>query len=79
MGILHKLVLILEKLDPENKHWRKLQEQKALKEIEEALSQIDKIQREEMLKEINETFDENVNYPDYSRKIISHRKFHLWN
>ncbi|OQA85918.1 MAG: Type IIS restriction enzyme Eco57I [Bacteroidetes bacterium ADurb.Bin234] len=70
MGILHKLVFTLQKLDPENKHWYDLQYQKALKETEEVFKQGDKTQREERLKEINETFDENINYPDYARKLF---------
>ena len=43
--------------------------QKALKESEDAFRQGDKNQREEMLKEINEAFDEGINYPDYARKL----------
>jgi len=69
MGVLHKLVFALQKLDPENKYWRELQYQKALKESEEVFKQDDKNQREERLKEINETFDEGINYPDYARKL----------
>ncbi len=69
MGILHKLVFALQKLDPQNKYWHELQFQKALKESEEAFRQGDKKQREERLKEINETFDESINYPDYARKL----------
>ncbi|MGQ9845450.1 MAG: Eco57I restriction-modification methylase domain-containing protein, partial [Caldisericia bacterium] len=69
MGILHKLVYTLQKLDPENKLWFELQYQKALKETEEVFKQGDKNQREERLKEINEAFDEKINYPDYARKL----------
>ncbi|WP_051179083.1 Eco57I restriction-modification methylase domain-containing protein [Thermodesulfovibrio thiophilus] len=69
MGVLHKLVFALEKLDPENKYWYELQYQKALKESEDVFKQGDKNQREERLKEINETFDEGINYPDYARKL----------
>ncbi|MGC8927948.1 MAG: Eco57I restriction-modification methylase domain-containing protein, partial [Myxococcota bacterium] len=69
MGILHKLVHILQKLDPENKHWYELQYQKALSASEEIFKKGDKSEREESLKEINEAFDENINYPDYARKL----------
>lgn len=69
MGILHKLVHALQKIDPENKYWHELQYQKALKESEEVFKQGDKNQRQEMLKEINEAFDEGINYPDYARKL----------
>ena len=69
MGILHKLVYALQNLDPENKYWHELQYQKALKESEEVFKQDDKNERQERLKEINETFDEGINYPDYARKL----------
>ncbi len=69
MGILHKLVYALQKLDPENKHWHELQYQKALKETEDTFKLGDKNQRQERLKEINEAFDEGINYPDYARKL----------
>ena len=69
MGILHKLVHILQKIDPDNKHWYELQYQKALKASEEVFKEKDKAEREEMLKEINEAFDESINYPDYARKL----------
>ena len=69
MGILHKLVYALQKLDPQNKYWHELQYQKALKESEEVFKQDDKNERQERLKEINEAFDEGINYPDYARKL----------
>jgi hypothetical protein len=69
MGILHKLVYALQKLDPNNKYWHELQYQKALKESEEVFKQDDKNERQERLKEINEAFDEGINYPDYARKL----------
>ncbi|MBK8847515.1 MAG: hypothetical protein IPO27_13620 [Bacteroidetes bacterium] len=34
MGILHKMVHLLQKLDPENKLWKALQRQKAMEETE---------------------------------------------
>ncbi len=69
MGILHKLVYSLQKLDPENKYWHELQYQKALKESEEVFKHDDKNERQERLNEINEAFDEGINYPDYARKL----------
>jgi adenine-specific DNA-methyltransferase len=69
MGILHKLVHILQKLDPKNIYWYELQYQKALKASEEVFKEKDKSEREAMLKEINEAFDESINYPDYARKL----------
>jgi len=69
MGVLHKLVYALQKLDPQNKYWYELQYQKAIKESEEVFKQGDKKEREERLKEINDSFDESINYPDYARKL----------
>jgi len=69
MGVLHKLVYVLQKIDPDNKYWYELQFQKAIKETEEVFKDIDKLRREELLKEINEAFDESINYPDYARKL----------
>jgi len=70
MGVLHKLVLILNKLDPENKYWYELQYQKAIKETEEAFKLGDKKEREERLKEINDAFDKSIKDPNYARKLF---------
>jgi len=69
MGILHKLVHLLQRLDPDNKYWYELQYQKALRASEEVFKKGDKTEREEMLREINEAFDESINYPDFARKL----------
>jgi len=69
MGILHKAVYVLQKLDSENKYWYELQYEKALEASEEIFRKGDKSEREDMLKEINEAFDESINYPDYARKL----------
>lgn len=69
MGILHKLVHMLQRLDSDNKYWYELQYQKALKASEEVFREKDKSEREQMLKEINDVFDESINYPDYARKL----------
>ena len=39
MGILHKLVHILQKIDPENKYWHEPQYEKAVKQAEEAFDE----------------------------------------
>jgi adenine-specific DNA-methyltransferase len=70
MGILQKMVHILQKVDPENKSWQELQKNKALKETEGAFAITDKKERKEKLDEINEAFDENINDPDYARKLF---------
>jgi Alw26I/Eco31I/Esp3I family type II restriction m6 adenine DNA methyltransferase len=70
MGILQKMVHILQKLDPDNKAWREVQESKAKKEAEEAFDIDDKQVRKERLFEINEAFDQSINDPDYARKLF---------
>lgn len=69
MGILQKMVHILQKLDPKNEYWKKVQITKAENDLKEALNIEDKKEREDRLKEINEAFDNNINDPDYARKL----------
>ena len=68
MGILHKLVFILSKLDEDNKIWRKLQKQRALKETEAAYNLGNKDERHQRLAEIERAFDFNTS--DYGRKLF---------
>jgi hypothetical protein len=73
MGILHKLVHILHKLDPDNKIWKEKQLQRLEKVKEEASLIGDFKVREELLKEI-ESKKENLekafeNEIDYARKL----------
>ncbi len=67
MGMLHKLVYILGKLDPDNSKWRELQRQKAIKETEEAYKIGEKEEREKRLLDISEVFENNAS--DYGRKL----------
>lgn len=68
MGILQKMVQILQKLDPDNKHWREVQKQKAIKETEEAYNIGNKEERQKLLLDIDEAFDNNAS--DYGRKLF---------
>lgn len=68
MGILHKLVHILHKLDPDNKLWKEIQRQKAIKETEEAFQIGNQKERENRLKEISDVFEYNSD--DYGRKLF---------
>jgi adenine-specific DNA-methyltransferase len=70
MGILQKMVHILQKLDPENKVWKEVQLAKAEQESKAAFEIEDKQAREERLIEINEAFDQSINDPDYARKLF---------
>jgi hypothetical protein len=67
MGALHRLVDLLQKLDPQNEQWREIQKQKAIKETEEAYKIGDKEERQNRLLEIDEVFEQNAS--DYGRKL----------
>ncbi|MEN6421202.1 MAG: Eco57I restriction-modification methylase domain-containing protein [Smithella sp.] len=67
MGVLHKLVHVLHKLDLDNEKWRGLQRQKAIKETEEAFRIGNRQEREGRLKEISDIFENNSD--DYGRKL----------
>ncbi|HEX8196258.1 MAG TPA: TaqI-like C-terminal specificity domain-containing protein [Pyrinomonadaceae bacterium] len=67
MGILHRLVHLLGKLDKNNEKWREWQEQKAIEETKEAYKIGDESERKNRLLEINEVFTNNAN--DYGRKL----------
>ncbi len=67
MGVLHKMVHILTKLDNENILWRELQKKKAIEETEAAFKIGDKEEREKRLIEINDVFENNAS--DYGRKL----------
>ncbi|WP_448539204.1 Eco57I restriction-modification methylase domain-containing protein [Schleiferia thermophila] len=68
MGILHKMVHILQKLDPQNKYWKELQRKKAIEETEAAFKIGDKEERAKRLAEINDVFENNAS--DYGRKLF---------
>lgn len=70
MGVLQKMVHMLQKLDPKNTAWKHLQLEKAMADTEEAYSIENKDERAERLQEINDAFDEQVNNADYARKLF---------
>jgi tRNA1(Val) A37 N6-methylase TrmN6 len=70
MGILQKMVHILQKVDPDNEYWQDLQLEKAKQESDEVFSIRDKEERKRLLDEINEAFDQSINNPDYARKLF---------
>ncbi|WP_340111971.1 Eco57I restriction-modification methylase domain-containing protein [Maribellus mangrovi] len=70
MGILHRMVDLLNKLDKDNKKWFALQKQRAIDETAEVFEKGDVTEREIRLKEINKAFDLSINYPDYARKLF---------
>lgn len=70
MGVLQKMVHILHKLDPDNRVWKEVQIDKAKKQSDDAFDIADKKARENRLIEINEAFDQDINNPDYARKLF---------
>ncbi|KAB1062107.1 Eco57I restriction-modification methylase domain-containing protein [Salibacter halophilus] len=69
MGILQKMVHMLQKLDPENIIWKEVQKNKAKQAADDAFEIEDKEERSERLREIDEAFDRSINDPDYARKL----------
>ncbi len=70
MGVLQKMVHMLQKLDPENRIWRDVQLEKAKSDSDAAFDIDDKQDRGERLQEINDAFDQSINDPDYARKLF---------
>lgn len=71
MGVLHRMVDLLKKLDPENKEWSELQIQRAINETSEVFKlEKDSEERIIRLNEIERAFDLNMNHPDYARKLF---------
>lgn len=67
MGILHKMVHILNKLDSGNKFWKELQKEKAILETKTAYDITDHDERKRRLDEIDDVFENNAS--DYGRKL----------
>ena len=68
MGILHRLVHLLKKLDKDNAKWKQWQKQKAIEETKKAFDIGDSKEREDRLLEINDVFENNAS--DYGRKLF---------
>jgi adenine-specific DNA-methyltransferase len=67
MGVLHRLVDLLRKLDEGNEMWRELQRRRTIAETELAVKSGDWESREQRLRDINNTFE--FNRSDYARKL----------
>ncbi len=57
MGVLHKLTLALQRLDPKNQLWEKLQKERAKTKADMAFENRDQQERDAELLEISETFE----------------------
>lgn len=76
MGLLHKLVLILGKLDPENRRWKEQQLQRAQRDLKRAQDMEDETLRDKAvpdakarIEEIRASFENPNHELDYLRKL----------
>jgi adenine-specific DNA-methyltransferase len=69
VGALHKLVEILNKIDPKNELWKLEQMRRITEEISEKWNDMSKEEREDEMRYLIEVFNEQRNYPDYARKL----------
>lgn len=69
MGILQQMVHALRKLDPTNEMWREFILEISLKKDKEAYQIEDEEERKRLRADIEQSFNRNVNDPDYARKL----------
>lgn len=69
MGILQQMVHILGRIDPNNAQWKDMMMNQAINETTEAFKSATKEERQELIADIERSFDEGVNRPDYARKL----------
>ncbi len=69
MGILQQMVHALRKLDPTNEMWREFILEMSLSKDKEAYQIEDEEERTRLRADIEQSFNHNVNDPDYARKL----------
>jgi len=69
MGALHKLVELLNKIDPDNELWKEEQQRRLTNELSERWEEMTQEERNEERAYLLEVFNEQRNYPDYGRKL----------
>lgn len=69
MGMLQQMVHILSRIDPDNKIWKEMMMQRAIDETSEAYRNSSNEERKELVADIERSFDESINRPDYARKL----------
>lgn len=69
MGMLQQMVHILGRIDPDNEQWKEMMMNQAINETTEAFKSATKEERQEQIADIERSFDEGVNRPDYARKL----------
>ncbi len=69
VGMLQQMVHILSQLDPNNEIWKNLILENSIKELSSTLQDYTAEEREEFQADINRSFDDSINCPDYARKL----------
>lgn len=69
MGILQQMVHILNRIDPDNSQWKEMMLKKAIDETSKAYRNSSDEERKELVADIERSFNENINRPDYARKL----------
>ncbi|MFS2442888.1 Eco57I restriction-modification methylase domain-containing protein [Bacteroides uniformis] len=69
MGMLQQMVHILSRIDPDNTQWKEMMLKVAIDETSEAYRTASSDERKEIIADIERSFDESVNRPDYARKL----------
>jgi type I restriction-modification system DNA methylase subunit len=69
MGMLQQMVHILGQLDPNNEQWKDMMLNNAIEEAYNAEHGVSEEEEKEIKADIFRSFDENLNRPDYARKL----------
>lgn len=69
MGMLQQMVHVLQQVDPDNSQWKEVLLNLAVDESRRAFGINDEQERQKKLLEIEETFNNGLNSPDYTRKL----------
>ena len=69
MGILQQMVHVLRQLDPTNEMWKDFMIDLAIEQSKVAFAEDEEVERKARLADIEEAFNQNINDPDYARKL----------
>ena len=69
MGMLQQMVHILNRIDPDNTMWKEVMLNNAISETSEVYQNATDEERAEMVADIERSFNESINRPDYARKL----------
>ena len=69
MGMLQQMVHILNRIDPNNEQWKEMMLNNAISETSEAYHNATDEERAETVADIERSFNESINRPDYARKL----------